>query len=54
MINENKPVDDYLYWEEYPDFPVEDWGNEVIQNHTRLGYWDWVKARIAEYGNMEN
>ena len=35
-------------WQEHPDFPVKDWQNEVLVDDTRLGYADWVKARVAE------
>lgn len=53
MINENKPLDGYEYWDEYPDFPVETWAYEALENHTRLGYWDWVIVRIAEEREMK-
>lgn len=35
------------YWGEHPDHPVEDWQYEVRNGDTRLGYWQWVAARIA-------
>jgi hypothetical protein len=44
----NKPVSGYEWWGEYSDFPVEDWAYEASNNDTRLGYWDWVKVKIAE------
>lgn len=38
------PMDDP--WGEHPDHPVTDWQAEVANNHTRLGYWAWVAARL--------
>jgi len=35
-------------WGEDPDFPVEDWQHGVANDETRLGYWEWVEARIDE------
>ncbi len=29
-------------WGEHPDFPVEDWQQEVAADDTRKGYWEWV------------
>jgi hypothetical protein len=36
------------YWGKHPDYPVEDWTYEVGIGDTRLGYWDWVAAKIEE------
>ena len=33
------------HWDEDEDYPVEDWQYEVANGDTRLGYWDWVKAK---------
>lgn len=33
-------------WGEHPDHLVEDWRNEAGDDYTRLGYWEWVAARI--------
>ena len=46
-------VEEYVYfdlesWREHPDFPVKDWQNEVLIDYTRLGYADWVKAKVRE------
>jgi hypothetical protein len=30
------------YWEDDPEFPVEDWKFEVANGDTRLGYCEWV------------
>ena len=40
-------------WGEHPDHPVSDWTAEVDRNDTRLGYWEWVAARIEEQGPRE-
>ena len=35
------------YWEgNHPDHPVDAWRHEIINNDTRMGYWEWVAARI--------
>lgn len=33
---------------EHPALPVADWKIEVENDDTRLGYWDWVVARLEE------
>jgi hypothetical protein len=53
IIENNTPLNGYEYWDEYPEFPVRDWGNEARNNDIRLGYWDWVKLRIEEEQEME-
>jgi hypothetical protein len=35
-------------WSQHPRFPVSDWQYEVTNDTTRLGYWDWVVAKIEE------
>ncbi|KKK54830.1 hypothetical protein LCGC14_3080720, partial [marine sediment metagenome] len=30
-------------WGSDKDCPVEDWIEDVTNNATRLGYWDWVE-----------
>lgn len=35
-------------WGEHPDWPVSDWQSEVASDDTRLGYWEWVEARLEE------
>lgn len=38
------------HWGEgHPDYPLEDWRLEVINNDTRLGYWEWAWKQI--YGD---
>lgn len=34
------------YWGEHPDHPVLSWRQEVFNNDTRQGYWEWVAAAI--------
>jgi hypothetical protein len=34
------------YWEEHPEFSLEDWQDEVLSESTRQGYWPWVEAQI--------
>lgn len=33
------------HWGEDKDFQVSDWQDEVANNCTRLGYWEWVSSR---------
>lgn len=30
------------HWDQDPLYKVGDWHNEVVDDNTRLGYWDWV------------
>lgn len=44
------------YWGAHPYYGLGDWRNEVANNHTRCGYWDWVFNQIEncspdEFGN---
>lgn len=39
-------------WAEHPDHPVADWQAEVANDDTRLGYWDWVAARLADFSKI--
>ena len=34
-------------WGEHPRYPARDWQYEVANHDTRLGYWDWVAARLV-------
>lgn len=40
-------------WGEHLDFPVEYWQDEVSNDDTRLGYWDYVEARIEQEADDE-
>lgn len=33
-------------WGEHPEHPSSDWRYEADNGDTRLGYWEWVAARI--------
>jgi hypothetical protein len=39
---------DHGYWGEHPNFPVQDWKNEVSNNDTKQGYWEWVQAGLFD------
>ena len=32
-------------WDDDPDYPVAGWQDEVANDDTRLGYWQWVEAQ---------
>jgi hypothetical protein len=34
------------HWEDDPDYPADAWKAEVANDDTRLGYRDWVDARL--------
>ncbi len=34
------------YWGERPDVPIADWQDAVAHDDTRLGYWEFVQARL--------
>lgn len=36
---------------EHPCFPKQDWKDEVRNDQTLRGYWDWVHARIEQAGD---
>lgn len=42
----------YGVWGEHPDFPVQDWRYQVINNETRIGYLEWVAAEL-EFAAIE-
>lgn len=33
-------------WGESPSYPSADWKYEVANGDTRLGYWQWVAAKM--------
>lgn len=33
------------YWSEDPAHPISDWQADVLNDSTRLGYWEWLQAR---------
>ncbi len=38
--------EEYGTWAAHPDYPMADWGYEVANGDTRLGYWEWVVCRL--------
>jgi hypothetical protein len=40
-------------WDNYPDFPIDDWKFEVGNSDTVLGYWEWVRHKIEEQRNEQ-
>lgn len=47
-----EPRDVYGHWGEHPGYPLEDWRLQVMNNETRLGYWEWV-ADCIEFDRDE-
>jgi len=33
-------------WIEHKDYPIALWKEDVANNRTRLGYWDWVDSQL--------
>ena len=33
------------HWEEHGDHPIVLWKDDVLEDATRLGYWEWAEAR---------
>lgn len=33
-------------WGEHPLWPVADWREEISNDDTRIGYWEWVEGKI--------
>ena len=38
-------------WADHPDHEFYGWQDEVINNYTRISYWDWVLNRIEQEEN---
>lgn len=45
MDNKYDPED---HWSDHPDHPASDWQYEVANGDTRLGYHEWIAAKIEE------
>ena len=30
------------HWGQDPNYPVSDWQSEIMNDDTRLGYWEWA------------
>jgi hypothetical protein len=41
----NLPYEPGHYWDNDPDWPVEDWQLEVANGDTRRSYWEWVETQ---------
>lgn len=44
------PADDTIdmgqsVWDVDPEYPLESWKFNVLNDFTRLGYWDWVDMK---------
>lgn len=39
---------EFGHWREHARYPLADWRGEVADNGTRLGYWEWVAALLAD------
>ena len=33
-------------WGEHPDWPRQDWRQEVASEDTQVGYWEWVFNKV--------
>ena len=42
------------HWGEHPEYGLSEWQAEVEEDSTRLGYWEWVDARICESGEEDD
>ena len=38
----------YGVFSDHPDFPSSDWRRQVVNDETRLGYWDWVQNAMEQ------
>lgn len=41
-------------WGEHPNYPMDDWRDEVNQGHTRLGYWVWVVHQLEANNDLDD
>lgn len=42
------------YWGEHPEHTLIEWQEEVTNDDTRLGYWEWVLCRTDEQYIVED
>ena len=35
-------------WGEHPDHPIDEWQRDVDAGNTRLGYFEWVAAKLID------
>ena len=33
------------YWSEDAKYPLKDWQHAVLEDYTRMGYWQWVEMQ---------
>jgi hypothetical protein len=46
---DNTALEGYDYWaDEHEYYPLADWGYLVENGDTRMGYWEWVRSKLAE------
>ena len=43
----------YGYWGEHPEYPLDNWKDEVHNDDTRSGYWEWVVQGIEGIEEQE-
>lgn len=41
-------IEQYGMWGEHALHPPRDWQYEVASDYTRLGYWEWVAAKLEQ------
>jgi hypothetical protein len=34
------------YWGDHPNYPSDEWQDEIANGDTRLGYWEWVAKQL--------
>ena len=49
----NEPPEGFGYWDNHPDFSLEDWLTEVANEETRSSYWGWVNASALLEGALK-
>lgn len=47
-MKQNTPTTGLTYWQEHPDYPIRDWKDEVANEETRHGYWQWVRDNLEQ------
>ncbi len=49
---EKELVDEYGYWNEHPEYPVNKWEYAIRHRRTRQGYWAWVANQLEIAASM--
>jgi hypothetical protein len=47
-MTKERLIELYGYWGEHPDLPYRKWVQDVNEDSTRMGYWEWVEAQLNE------